>query len=156
IDDFDSAIRLYPDYGNTYMYRGLAWAKKRDFNRAIVDFNEAIRRDPSDAFLALSNLGNVAEEIGEHDRAIENYGRAIELNPNYFPAYYSRAGAYYAKGDYDQAIEDYGRAIRLKPNYAEAFNNRAIAYFAKGDVDKAVADFGAAVRLNPNNVTAVV
>jgi tetratricopeptide (TPR) repeat protein len=156
IDDFDTAIRLYPDYGKTYIYRGLAWAKKRDFNRASVDFTEAIRRDPSDAFLALSNLGNVNEEIGEHDLAIENYGRAIELNPVYFPAYYSRAGAYYAKGDYDHAIIDYGRAIGLKPNYAEAFNNRAIAYLAKGAVDKAIADFDAAIRLNPNNTTAVV
>jgi tetratricopeptide (TPR) repeat protein len=156
IDDFDTAIRLYPDYGKTYIDRGLAWAKKRDFNRAIVDFTEAIRRDPSDAFLALSNLGNVDEEIGEHDRAIENYGRAIELNPGYFPTYYGRAAAYYAKGDYDQAIEDYGRAIGLKPNYSGAFNNRAIAYVAKGSVDKAIADFGAAIHLNPNNTTAVV
>ena len=156
IDDFDTAIRLYPDYGKTYIYRGLTWAKKREFNRAILDFTEAIRRDPGDAFLALSDLGNVDEEIGEHDRAIENYGRAIELNPGYVPAYYSRAGAYYAKGDYDQAIEDYGRAIWLKPNYSEAFNNRAIVYLAKGDVDKAIADFGAAIRLNPNNVKAVV
>jgi len=156
IDDFDTAIRLYPDYGKTYIYRGVAWAKKRDFNRASVDFTDAIRRDPSDAFLALSNLGNVDEEIGEHDRAIENYGRAIELNPSYVPAYYSRAGAYYAKGDYDQAIEDYGRAIGLKPSYVDAFNNRAIAYLAKGAVDKAIADFGAAIRLNPNNATAVV
>jgi tetratricopeptide (TPR) repeat protein len=156
IDDFDTAIRLYPAYGKTYIYRGLAWAKKRDFNRAADDFADAIRRDPSDAFLALSNLGNVDEEIGEHDRAIENYGRAIELNPGYFPAYYSRAGAYYAKGEYDQAIEDYGRVIGLKPNYGEAFNNRAIAYLARGAVDKAIADFDTAIRLNPNSVTAVV
>jgi tetratricopeptide (TPR) repeat protein len=156
IDDFDTAIRLYPDYGKTYIYRGLAWAKKRDFNRAADDFTDAVRRDPSDAFLALSNLGNVDEEIGEHDRAIENYGRAIEVNPGYFPAYYSRAGAYYAKGDYDQAIEDYGRAIELKPNYSEAFNNRAIAYLGKGAVDKAIADFSSAIRLNPNNTAAVV
>jgi tetratricopeptide (TPR) repeat protein len=156
IDDFDTAIRLAPDRGTTYIYRGLAWAKRREFSRAIVDFNEAIRRDPSYAFLALNNLGNVDEEIGEHDRAIENYGRAIELNPGYVPAYYNRAGAHYAKADYDQAIEDYGRAIQLKPNYADAFNNRGVAYLAKGAVDKAIADFGAAIRLNPNNVAAVV
>jgi tetratricopeptide (TPR) repeat protein len=106
--------------------------------------------------LALYNLGNVDEEIGEHDRAMENYGRAIELNPGYVPAYYNRAGAHYAKADYDQAIEDYGRAIQLKPNYADAYNNRGVAYLAKGAADKAIADFGAAIRSNPNNVTAIV
>ena len=156
IDDFDTAIRLYPDYGKTYIYRGQAWAKKRDFNRATTDFTEAIRRDPSDAFLAFDNLGNVDEEIGERGRALENYGRAIELNPGYFPAYYNRARAHYAKAVYDRAIEDYGRAIQFKPNYSEAFNNRGIVYLAKGALDKAIADFGAAIRLNPNNVTAVV
>ena len=29
IDDFDTAIRLAPDRGTTYIYRGRAWAKTR-------------------------------------------------------------------------------------------------------------------------------
>ena len=34
IDDFTAAIRLNPNHSDTYAHRGLAWAKKRDFNRA--------------------------------------------------------------------------------------------------------------------------
>jgi tetratricopeptide (TPR) repeat protein len=151
IEDFDAAIRLYPDRSTTYIHRGLAWAKKRDFKRAIVDFGEAISRDPSQAFLALNDRGNAYEAVGEYERATEDYGRAIELNPTCAPAYYNRAGVYSNMANYDRAIEDYGWAIELQPNYADAFNNRGVAYLAKGAVDKAVADFSAAIHFDPNN-----
>ena len=52
---------------------------------------------------------------GEHDRAIEDYSRAIELDPEYAPAYYNRGNAYSDKGEYDRAIEDLNRAIELDP-----------------------------------------
>jgi tetratricopeptide (TPR) repeat protein len=155
IEDFDAAIRAYPELSTAYIHRGLAWAKKRDFKRAIVDFGEAISRDPSQAFLALNDRGNAYEAVGEYERAIEDYGRAIELNPIYAPAYYNRAGVYSNMANYDQAIDDYGRAIELQPNYADAFNNRGVAYLAKDAVEKAVADFSAAIRFDPNN-TAVL
>jgi tetratricopeptide (TPR) repeat protein len=58
IDDFTAAIRLNPNRSDTYIHRGLAWAKKRDFNRAIADFSDAIPRDPSGAFSALNDRGN--------------------------------------------------------------------------------------------------
>jgi tetratricopeptide (TPR) repeat protein len=123
----------------------------QDDQRAIADFSDAIRLDPSRAFLALNDRGNAYEVVGEYDRAIEDYGQAILLNPSYAPAYYNRAGVYYAKLDFDRAIEDYSRVMRLKPDSAQAYNNRGVAYRAKGAVDKAIADFGAAIHLNPND-----
>ena len=151
IDDFTAAIRLNPNHSDAYVHRGLAWAKKRDFNRAIADFSDAIPRDPSGAFLALNDRGNAYEAVGEYDRAIEDYGRAIQLNPGYAAAYYNRADVYYAKLDFDRAVEDYSEAIRLEPDSARAHNSRGVVYRAKGAFDKAIADFDAAIHLNPND-----
>src|SRR6202040_1597087 len=58
IGDFNEAIRLKPDYGGAYIYRGLALVKKREYDRAITDFSEAITRDPSVAFLAFNDRAN--------------------------------------------------------------------------------------------------
>lgn len=149
IDDFNEAIHLKPDYGSAYIYRGLALVKKRDYRRAIADFTEAIARDPSAAFLALTDRANTYESISEYDEAIEDYGRAIQLNPSYTAAYFNRAEVRYVRGEYDDAIEDYSHAIALKPDYAGAYNNRGIAYQAKQEIDKALADFGTAIRLDP-------
>ena len=40
------AIRLEPKSALAYNNRGVAWSVKKDYDRAIADFTEAIRLDP--------------------------------------------------------------------------------------------------------------
>ena len=51
----------------------------------------------------------------DHERAIKEYSRAINLFPDYGLAYLKRADSYMAKGKefYNQAISDYNEAIRI-------------------------------------------
>ena len=63
-------------------------------------------------------------DLGNLRQAIEDYDRAIEINPENAGAYYNRGVAYGKLGDHRQAIEDYDRAIEINPEYAEAYNNR--------------------------------
>ena len=60
----------------------------------------------------------------DYDRAIEDYNRAIDLNPDHADAYSNRGLVCEIKGDYDRAIEDYNKAIELKPDLAEAYRGR--------------------------------
>ena len=82
--------------------------------------------------------------------AIEDYVKAIELNPDYVDAHYNRGGAYVNKGDYDRAIEDYTKAIELNPDYADAYKNRGFAYSGKGDYNCAIENYTRAIKLNPD------
>ena len=43
---------------------------------------------------------------GQYDNAIEDFNKAIALDPNYVSAYINRGAAYGKKGQYDNAIED--------------------------------------------------
>jgi tetratricopeptide (TPR) repeat protein len=90
-------------------------------------------------------------KTGDYDRAIADYGRALELDPDYAGAFVGRGLSYYGKGDIDRAIADVDRAIRLKPEYAEALAARGVMYSFKGDSDRAIADFDRAIRLKPGN-----
>ena len=54
-------------------------------------------------------------EAAEMDRKIEEYSKAIALDPQDAVAYYNRGIAYYDKGDLDRAIADYDQAIALDP-----------------------------------------
>ena len=58
------------------------------------------------------------------ERSIEDYDRAIELDPNVAAAYYNRGHSYSDLGQYQRAIEDFDKAIELDPNYAEARTHR--------------------------------
>ena len=55
-------------------------------------------------------------------RAIEDYDKAIELDPNDAEAYNDRGSSYHRLGQNERAIEDYDEAIKLDPDNAEAYN----------------------------------
>lgn len=93
--------------------------------------------------------GIAYSENSEHDRAMEAFDKAIELQPDYISAHYNRGLAYMRIGEVDKALADYSGAIQFKPNYAEAYNNRGIAYHKKGEVIYAIQDYSTAIGLNP-------
>ena len=52
----------------------------------------------------------------DYQYQIENYTKCLQIDPNYFAAYYNRGRAYYKLNKYEAAIADYKRAIRINPN----------------------------------------
>jgi tetratricopeptide (TPR) repeat protein len=104
--------------------RGNAWTYKQEYDRAIADYNQAIRLDPNYA-LAYNNRGNVWNEKKEYDRAIADCNQAIRLDPNYTFAYGNRGNAWNGKQEYDRAIADFNQAIRLDPNDSFAYESLA-------------------------------
>ena len=89
------------------------------------------------------------QEQGRFEEAIDEYTKAIELDPNYAMAYSNRAAAYLYKGQYDLVMADCNKAIELDPELAMAYNNRGAAYATKGELDQAIADFDKAIELAP-------
>ena len=87
----------------------------------------------------------------EYDCAIEDFTKAIELNPNYADAYYNRGLAYQSKGEVDRTIEDFTKAIELNPNYADAYYNRGLAYYDKGEHGRVIEDFTKVIELKPDD-----
>jgi len=136
----------------TYDNRGEEYKDKRDYDRAMADFNEAIRHDPKWEVPVIAR-GFVYFQKGDLDRALADFAQAIRLNPKNTLAYNNRGHVYLKKGDYDRAIEDLNVAIRLDRSHAQAYANRGLAYEGKGDKDRAKADFLAALAapLSSNN-----
>jgi len=115
---------------------------------------ELLRKNPSPtATIELAESHNAQGllhyEEGQLDTAIEEYTRAIELNPKFAKAYSNRGLAFCDRGNYDAAIEDCTIAIELDPTAALAFNNRGLAYADKGKLDEAIGDFTQAIQLAP-------
>jgi tetratricopeptide (TPR) repeat protein len=135
---------------SAYNNRGTADSGKKDYDKAIANYTEAILLDPQFA-KAYFNRGVAQYNKKDYDRAIADYTQAIRLDPNYASAYYNRGLAYDYKKDYDKAIADYTEAIRLNPRYALAYNNRGYVYYnGKKDYNKAIADYTEAIRFDPN------
>ena len=122
------------------MNRGLAYKKKSQWDRAIADFDEAIRLKPDFVF-AFNNRGNTYYFKGHLDRAIKDYDEAIRLNPDLSEAFSNRGNIYRKQGNIDRAIMDYDKAIHLNPENAQVFADRGLAYEKKGKLTKALRDY---------------
>jgi len=90
---------------------------------------------------------------GNHNAAITEFNRAIELDSNVADAYYFRGGVYGSLGDWEKAIADYTHAITLnqKDTY---YVSRGGSYFMLDKNNEARSDLETALRLNPENVEA--
>ena len=112
---------------SAYINRGIAYYELGDNQRAIADFNEALRINPNDA-LAYYDRGIVRVRLGEFQGAIADYSEALRINPNSAAAYQNRGVARRESGDKPGAIQDFQKAADLfqqqgdKDSYEKAIN----------------------------------
>ena len=64
------------------------------------------------------SMENPKEKHELWDKAIERYGKAIEYNTNFYPAYANRSTLYWNKGEYMKAIPDRSKALEINPDRA--------------------------------------
>jgi tetratricopeptide (TPR) repeat protein len=106
--------------------------------------------DPKDAW-AYYNRGDAHTKLKQYIKAIQSYGKAIELDPNDTWTYYSRGNAYFYLKQYIKAIQDYDKAIELDPKDSGLYYDRGNAYFYLKQYIKAIQDYDKAIELDPKD-----
>lgn len=136
--------------------RGIRFGNAGDFEKAISEFKQVLRIDPKNIH-AYNNLGVVYFRLGEIDRVITAYTKAIDLGIADANMYFYR-GLMYGKykGEDAKAIKDYSRAIELDPKYSRAYLDRALSYSFLKMPDKAIADYNKMVELRPGDLRLVL
>ena len=86
---------------------------------AIEKLNQVIELRPEFAE-AWNNRGNAYSVLGEEDRALADYERALTLNPYEFGTLESIGEIWISRRDYRKAAEYFRRALDLNPNRSQA------------------------------------
>jgi tetratricopeptide (TPR) repeat protein len=128
--------------------RGNAYATTGDFNRAIMDYDQAIQLNPTMAN-AYDNRGRAYSEQNQIERAISDYNEAIRLDPNSAVALHNRCWARVVMGHLADALSDCDESLRLNPNNAATLGTRGFVYLKAGAFDKAIVDYDAALQNDP-------
>jgi tetratricopeptide (TPR) repeat protein len=68
---------------------------------------------------------------------MEEYDKAIELDPELAMAYNNRGTIFLNRGESARAIEEFSKAMELDPEFAMAFHNQGLALLEMGDPKQA-------------------
>ncbi|WP_210588863.1 tetratricopeptide repeat protein [Streptomyces sp. GESEQ-35] len=107
--------------------------------------------DPDGRALAHALCGRELRHTKEYPRALEEYDRALELDPGLALAHYGRGLTHQLMGDFPAALTALDRAVELAPDSGWTFAGRAETLWLVGRFEEAVADFGRVVALDPTD-----
>ncbi len=127
--------------------RGYTYNERRDFDRALEDFNNALAVNP-DCLEARVNLGNLYIDMHDYQKAKENLDIALTFNPGFPALYFNRGNLYQKDGNYDKAIEMFQKAIELDSSYIKPYVNLGNIYLERGNRNAAIEEFNKAIAIN--------
>lgn len=90
---------------------GIEFMKEGKWEEAAQAFMEAIDAQPADP-VAYINFGNVLTAVGDIERALNFYNKAISLDENATAAYYSKGGLYYDEQNFEEAKNMFELAMK--------------------------------------------
>jgi len=85
-----------------------------------------------------------------YDKALEEYNKALELDPDYGDALNLLAYMHSDMGNYEKALEYFNRYASVSPGDANPLDSVAEIYFRMGRLDKAIAKYKKALEVKPD------
>ena len=123
--------------------------RNMDWRNEDTLWTSMIRTSPSDP-KTHNNLGDMYGRQGNMQKSMEEFKRAIEINPNYADAYHNLGNVYINTKKYELAMKSYQKAASINPNLWQSYQNIAAIYFSAKQYDKALENMDRAIKINPN------
>ncbi len=120
------------------------------FNRSKKPGNDYFTVEILDHYaIAYNRLGIIYLEEGLTEMAMNNFKKAIELNPEDSQAHNNLGNVYFKTDDYAAAVKEFKEAVKLDSSNAEAYNNLGSVYGILEDYPQAAKMFAEALKINP-------
>jgi len=147
------SIALNPTFGSAYWDRAIAYDFKREYRKAINDYDSAISyySNNSDLATLYKNKGMVYCDMKLYDSALYDFDKSLDLNPEYGLAMWNKGIAYDGKGMYDSAVNNYTRALKHFTSVSDICQLhllRGLAYSKLNKTEKAKNEFSEILKLD--------
>lgn len=122
MDFYALALQMEPDNLGTLYDLAMYMQDNGNPEKALEIYDTLNVRMPGN-YQVLFNKGYVnLVYLFEYDKAIENFDKALEINPKSIDALLNKGVAYEQKGDFKQAKSIYLRILKDNPNYQLAID----------------------------------
>jgi tetratricopeptide (TPR) repeat protein len=146
-------ITLFPDRASAYHERGEVYRRRKEYRRALTDYDCAIQRRPGYARMYLDRA-RIYYELGEYQPCLKDYEQAHLLDALDPRPYAERGAVYYQLKEYRVVIQDCNTALALDPGYVWAYCYRSLAYNRLGEYELALQDSTHAIELDSTSAYA--
>jgi tetratricopeptide (TPR) repeat protein len=143
--DSSSALSADPRFNH-----GHQLVEQGRFSEAAAEFSELQKSFP-DSPLLFNLLGFCNLQQGFHDQAIQDFQKAIALQPGFKPAHSNLGGIYLLQGRARDAIGEFQEVVRIDPKDSQAYFNLARAELAANDHRSGLEHLNKAYGLAPSN-----
>lgn len=138
----------------TLFSAGMIRYMQNDWEEAVKFFNRADAQDivwvPS---LEQSGLyfyrGLAHSQLGDKDKALFDFNKAIEFEPDFSLAYHNRGVIFREQGNLDEALSDFTKVIEMGKGKPCDYVVRGLTYNDQGFLEFAINDYNEAIKLDP-------
>lgn len=135
--------------GNQYINRGNEFLAKNDFERALEQYESAIKENPGNikAYIGKSRVLDIMDRDKE---ALEICEKAFELGGEEPELYDLKGSILVDLGEGEDALLSIDKAISLSPSNGSYYSNKAYVLNKLGRYDEAIQCCDKAIELNPD------
>ena len=153
---YTKTIELDSKNSKRFYDRALFYVRqKKDYNKALEDYNESIKLAPSNLTYLYGRAKFFKDELLNNDKAILDFEKLLKIDSTNLNAFNGIGLIYKDQGKLDLAITQFTKGIELentnKSGAAYCYRNRAEIYAKQNLLDKALADYNKAIELDSNN-----
>lgn len=113
-------------------------------------FKNCVKNTPTST-ICLCNLGYNELISNNYNGSVEQYSKALALDPTIAEAYNGRGQAYMQLKNYQAALPDFSKAIEMGLSSPKLFFNRGKAFMMTGKAVESIPDLTKSLKLEPNN-----
>jgi tetratricopeptide (TPR) repeat protein len=162
IQHFKKAIEINPRYTEAIMNLAVLYNDLGQYKDAKKLYDQ-LKKQPKakDQTIEpvlrgkLSNMhmevGDVYRATGAHKLAIEEYDKALKLNPGYVDIRTKLGQSLREDGQITKAVKELKTAIKAKSNYTPAHVQLGLAYYAQNKMNDAKKEWRTALDKDPDN-----
>jgi DNA-binding winged helix-turn-helix (wHTH) protein/tetratricopeptide (TPR) repeat protein len=145
--EFLRALSLNANYATAHQWYGGYLAARGRFDESLAEIEQAHRIDPV-SLMINADIGWLSFFARQHDRAIEQLRKTLEMDPNFALAYWLLGLNKEQKGQLEEATADFRKAVSLSEDIPFALASLGHVLGRSGKRDEAAAALEELLRLS--------